>query len=373
MLRTLFLLMLLPVATAQVQLPAPALWLEPLGDSLGILLSDGSVYEFESELTQLATNWQSEWLLTCDEHLLGVNESGKLAFAGSDVIGPEVALHSRPACFPNGDIISLSPEGKALLLLDERLTVKQQVSLNALPDAELVITDLNDDGSPVLVVLTDPSTRYPHGVLGDTLEATSISVYSAELELLSQFVLSEPFVFEQRRVTPLLAAKRGILATRSSAQTGAGVVFLEWQENHLLLSAEAPAIGLGNRWLNLFASQDEFAYAVRTPHIGGPLQRYRLTSTLELEAFDLGVTNHMIDSRNLDLAVLLEATPEQTLLAAPSQQLDRIHLIACSVTCEVIQEWELSAGLNSNLVSVTIAGERYLAAADDDNLWLWVY
>jgi hypothetical protein len=303
-----------------------------------------------------------------------VNEGGKLAVAASQIIGPRVALHSHPACLLDGKIVALAPEGKALLLLDEVLTIKKQVTLNALPDAELVIADLNDDDSPVIVVPTDPSMRYPHGVLGDSLEATSISVYSAELELLSQFVLSEPFVFEQRRVTPLLASKRGILATRSSAQTGAGVIFLEWQENTLQLSAETPAIGLGNRWLNLFASHNQFAYAVRTPHIGGPLQRYQLTSTLELERFDLGVTNHVIDSRNLDLAVMLEVTPEQTLLAAPSQQLDKIRMIACSIGCDVIQDWPLSAQLNSNLVSVTLAGQRYLAAADsDNNVWLWVY
>ena len=86
------------------------------------------------------------------------------------------------------------------------------------------------------------------------------------------------------------------------------------------------------------------------------------------------MTNHVIDSRNLDLAVLLEASNEQTLLAAPSQQRDRIRLIACATTCNVIQEWQLSAQLSSNLVRVQLAGQRYLVAADDSNkVWLWSY
>jgi hypothetical protein len=372
--RMFLLLMSLSLTMAQVPLPAPAVWLEPLGNSLGLLLKDGSVFVYEHTLNEVAAEWQSDWLLACNGQLLGVNKNGNLAIAAKAMTGPEVAVHSRPACLPNGDVVALAPDGKALLLLGEQLVVKAQVSLSALPDAEIVVANLVDD-SPVVILLTDPSSRYPHGVLGDDLEAISVSAYNPELELLSQFVLPEPFVFEQRRVTPLLAQKRGVLATRSSAQTGAGVIFLEWRDNAFQLSAEALAIGTGYRWLNLFASNDGTAYAIRTPHIGGILQRYHLSeSVLELEQFELGITNHVIGSRNLDLAVLLEASADKTLLAAPSQQLDHMRLIECAAICEVSQEWPLSERLSSNIVTVQLSGQRYLAAADTrGKLWLWTY
>ena len=137
----------------------------------------------------------------------------------------------------------------------------------ALPDAELVTADLTGDGADELALLTAPTERYPHGVLGDRVEAASINVFdAATLEPISSYTLPETYVFEQRRVTPFdLGVKEGLLATRSSEQTGAGVVLLSLEDGTLHLSAEAQPIGTGFRWLNLFAARDGAAYAIRTP------------------------------------------------------------------------------------------------------------
>lgn len=359
---------------AQVELPAPAIWLEPLAQGLGLMLADGSVMVFDGDLKPLESDWKSEWLLACEGQLLGINQEGRLAIAGADVVGPLLALHSRPACL-SGTVLALAPEGKTLLKLNARLELVTQVGLQALPDAELVLADLNAEGLPLLLVLSDPTERYAHGVLGDRLEAASLSVYTLDLELLDHYELASHYVFEQRRVTPLLAERRGVLATRSSAQTGAGVIFLEWQNNALALSAQAPAIGLGNRWLNLFASHKDMAFAIRTPHIGGPLQRYRLTQdALDIEAFDLGVTNHIIAARNLDLAIVLQANEQRQSLAAVSQDLHHVQFIICSSLCEATDRKELTGRLSSNLALISLAGQSLLAAADSQaRLWLWAY
>ena len=166
-----------------------------------------------------------------------------------------------------------------------------------------------------------------------------------------------------------MGTDNGLLATRSSGRGGAAVVLLGLVDGRLEPRAEGPEIGLGNRWLNLFAARGGYAYAVRTPHIGGPLERYRLLQDdhLPVERYPLGVTNHVIGSRNLDLGVLLPPTSEGDLLVLPTNDRRALRLVACvSAGCSVVSEFPLRGRLSGNLTFVEHAGGVDLYAGDSD-------
>ena len=353
-----------------VTLPSPAVWLEPLNGDVAALLQDSTLALTDGNTVYpVSKGWMGNSLLEYNSRILG-NYQGQLAVPETDLLGPKLALYSHPAYLENGNIAALADDGQHLLLLDETFEELTRAPVQALPDAEIVTADLTGDGTDELVFLTDPTERYPHGVLGDGVEAASVSVFDTEtLETIASYTLPENYVFEQRRVLPFdLGDKDGLLATRSSEQTGAGVVLLEFRHGELQLRAEAQPIGTGFRWLNLFAARDGAAYAVRTPHIGGPFKRYTLRdSSFKVEQYDLGVTNHTLGSRNLDLGVLLPSVkPDTDHLVLPSQDLRTLKLIRCTpATCEVINEFELGGRLSSNVVFLEQDDRITIVAGDE--------
>ena len=350
------LLLTLSLSCAQqpLELDAPAVWLEPFNEGVAILLTNGTLtYVTEDGTFNASQGWLGESVLACGGSMFG-NLRGRLAQPESDLIGLEIAPHHRSACLNGEHLAVLSQDAQTLLLFDLSFTEVARTPVNALPDTEITLADVTGDGEQEVILLTEPTERYTHGVLGDSLEAVSISIFdSATLELITEYTLPEPFVFEQRRVTPFdMDGKEGLLATRSSNETGAGVVLLSLENNNLQIKAEAQSIGTGFRWLNLFANRNGRAYAVRTPHIGGPLQRYTLNEDkLEIETFQLGVTNHTLGSRNLDLGLLLPRLEvDIDHLVLPSQGLRTLKLIRCEAAgCMVANELELGGRLSSNL------------------------
>ena len=346
-----------------------ALWLEPHLSGLALLREDGRAVYWGSETEVLASGLGGDSILSCGGQLYGTEADNDLLNISSGERGLKVALHSRPACLED-ELVVLDEDASELLRLSADLQVQASVPVDALPDAELVTADLDSDGVSEIILLTGPTDRYAHAVLGDGLEAASVSVFSDDLDLIANYSLPEPFVIEQRRALPFAfdisgQVTTGMLLTRSSNQTGAGVVLLRLSEGGLELLAEAPPIGTGFRWLNAFASAGGSAYAVRTPHIGGPLERYRLQDgELRAEPFDLGVTNHVYGARNLDLGVLLTSDSKQDVLAVALQDLNGVRLISCAARCEVSATFETAAPLSSNLVRLERDGDIYVAFAD---------
>jgi len=370
----------LSYAQQTLELDAPAVWLEPFDEGVAALLADGTLtYITDDGIFNISKEWLGNSLVECGGSISG-NYEGRLAKPESDLFGPELAPNHRPACINNGNITALSKDTHSLLLLNSNFTEIARAPVNALPDAQIVLADLTGNGTEEIILLTDPTDRYAHGVLGDSLEAASVSVFDAEtLGAIAKYTLPEPFVFEQRRVTPFdISGTTGLLATRSSDATGAGVILLSYENGDLKLSAEAQPIGTGNRWLNLFASRDGRAYAIRTPHIGGPLQRYTLNGdSLEIETFQLGVTNHTLGSRNLNLGVMLpdvksDRESDVDHLVIPSSDLNDLKHIRCNLTvCEVVDEFRLEGRLSSNLTFINEAGDIKVVAAAGTKLIFW--
>ncbi|NPV23064.1 hypothetical protein [Bradyrhizobium aeschynomenes] len=184
--------------------------------------------------------------------------------------------------------------------------------------------------------LIDPTTRYDHGVLGDAIEAGGFVVERNGRRF--TYRLPKDAVFEDRRVRLADLDGDGVpeaVIVKSYVRRGAAIAVFTLR-NGIEPLAESPAIGAGHRWLNLvgvgnFTGTGEMTIAaVLTPHLEGSMRLYRLASgsLVEIARID-GFTNHILGTRNLDLARLhdidRDGTPDVVL---PS--LDRRELAAVS-------------------------------------------
>jgi hypothetical protein len=165
-------------------------------------------------------------------------------------------------------------------------------------------------GSGGLVAWYDgPTTRYPHGVLGDTVEATRLSAYApgATTPCATQsFELPSELVFED--TAPRLADLDGdgtpeIIVVQSHQRLGAQLAVYGFMAagDRLRQIAATPHIGRRNRWLAPVGAADldgdgrvEIAYIDR-PHLAKVLRvwRFEAGALTEVAALD-GLSNHRI-------------------------------------------------------------------------------
>ena len=182
-------------------------------------------------------------------------------------------------------------------------------SLQVLPDARIV---QSEDGS--VAVLSSPSRRYDHGVIGDGLEAERISVLEpggGGYELGAEIRPESGGVFEG--LSPLwfrpAPGKDELLAvTESVTELGSRISVYDRGGD---LVAAGPFVGAPQKWRHLISAGpfgpdgETEIVAMRTPHIGGTTEFYRLNQdqgTLEIAATGQGYPSHTIYSRNLDAA-----------------------------------------------------------------------
>lgn len=354
-------------AWAPARAAGPLLWVTPMGGGAAALASDGTV-TFARDAggrTQLGRGVRGDSLRLCGDALLAVGADGALRSLTTAARGPAVSPHSRPACLAGGRVVAVSSDARSVLLLAPDLQVSARRAVEALPDGDPIPV------GDALAVLTQPTQRYRHGVLGDEIEAGAVTLLSQrDLSPVARYRLTAPAVIEQRRVAAFPAGGRdGLLITRSTPSQGAEVMALALADGALKRVAAGPPIGSGDRWLNLFATAGRRAYAVRTPHLGGPLERYALTDgALQVTRYALDVTNHVLGSRNLDLAALLPPPPgagDVDVLALPTRDLGAVQVVACRPGgCAPELKLSLGAALSSNLAARWRGGQLLLYAGE---------
>ncbi|GAB4157309.1 MAG: hypothetical protein Fur0021_26100 [Candidatus Promineifilaceae bacterium] len=275
----------------------------------------------------------------------------------------------------------------AFIYADGSLNVMQQtepilpqaLAVNALPDARILV-----DEQQRLLLLTDPSERYAHAVLGDNLEATSITLLRTQPETAVSGVIyaPEPFVIEG--IAPIWTdlngdGQREIIVTLSSSDDGAEIVVYNEAGETL---AVGPAAGQGFRWRHQIAvapfgpdGELELA-AVLTPHLDGVVEFYQWQgSSLQIVANLPGYTSHVMGTRNLDMAAAADFDGDgrvELLLPTP----DRLALGAVQHTANgAATMWTLPlpAPLQSNLAVVQRQDGEIVVAAGLANgtLRLW--
>jgi hypothetical protein len=244
------------------------------------------------------------------------------------------------------------------------------IGVDALPDARVV----RGEGG-TLAVASDPTASYDHGVLGDEVEAGSITLLRGGAEGLEVsgrilpgsggvFETLAPIWFEDPAGRELLAVteSEGAVGSRISAYAPDGT-----------LALASPPVGEPMTWRHLLAAgpfgpNGEIELAVtRTPHVGGVVEFYRPNldeGTLEIVAALPGYTTHTLYSRNLDTARAGDLDGDGAWEVLVPDRF-RTGLAAIRHTQEGAEEaWKLPVGatLATNIASAT-DGEGRLSVA----------
>lgn len=264
-------------------------------------------------------------------------------------------------------------ENNNVVLLDETGEQIASLPFNALPDARIV---LNADQSQAAVYVGATNERYVHGILGDDLEGAALIIANVEdLSVPTIIDLPDDDVFEG--LSPIWAdvdsdGTEDLITTVSSPEGGSQIRVYHATDGSLL--ASGPAIGQSERWRHQLAwgafgpNGENELVEVLTPHIGGIVgfYRYNGTDALEIVATLPGYTSHVIESRNLDMAVAGDFDGDgQPEIVLPNQNLTRIAGLAHTAEGEVQEVWTLplDGTLITNLAAVTLPDGRIGLAA----------
>ena len=270
-------------------------------------------------------------------------------------------------------------ESRGDLVLRESGSEAGRLAVDALPDARLLV-----DGQERVLLLTKPSSQYPHGIAGDPLEATEITLLetSPSLQVVTQISIPGQRVVEG--ISPIWAdlngdGQRRVIVTLSDAEQGAQVVVYSESGEQV---ADGPLVGRSNRWRHQiavahFGPNGELELAeVLTPHIGGIAGFNRIEGeSLNLVAQQDGVTSHPVFSRNPDMGLAGDldgdGQPELVVFDQPFREITALRRTDDGVEIA----WQTSVGGEAvtNLASVKIRGEIWMGVGRDDGvLRIWL-
>ena len=384
-------------------------WIVPLPSRLAAIDREGSFWLFEIGAAGLRVVGHYGDVGSPDEPPVAVRLGGGeigVAFTGGDgrlllwrdgsLRALDVGAPLSPLTAPvpldlsgrgTDDLLAVAKDGGLLLIggLPAAPRVLAHLEVHALPDARLAVGDLDGDGVPEAVVLTDPTARYPHGILGDRIEAGGVTVVEARpfgLAVKGRYAVPVRAVFED--LTPVLTDLDGdgrleVLLAKSYVDKGAAVAALAWDQGRLVPLAEGPAFGLRHRWTHILGATDldgdgaPEILTVDTPHIAGVLTAYHRTgATLVAEARAAGFSSHAAGSRNQDQAAVADLNgngPPEVIL--PRQSRDSLMGLELAGG-QFAERWayRLRGTIASNLIIADLNGDGLLdlAVADAQGL-----
>ena len=276
----------------------------------------------------------------------------------------DAAPSARPARLRGGGTVDVAEDG-ALIVAGRRLRV------GALPDAQPVV---GRDG--LITVLVEPTRGYPHGAVGDELEASAVALVAARPRpRLVAIARPRPgAVFEDLRALRVDADGDGseeLIVVESDEREGGRIVAFDLRGRRL---AESAPIGSAFRWHHTLRSvpgpdgRPDIA-SVRTPHLAARLEflRRRGSRLVVLAARD-GYPTHYYGSRELGAHALADGDGdgrrELVLPAAPGSELAGVRRQAERVEVK----WRRDAG-GRVTGPIAVAGPSaapWLAAVRDD-------
>jgi hypothetical protein len=367
------------VEPLRLQLPGRPVWVVAIpsgdGSAWAVVLEDGQVLGFRVTADGAEPASVTPARLPPGKPPLLLESDGALRLITA--VEPDASALSVPVLLPaKGGIGYLDVGG------DIRFKggiAAGRIELDALPDGRII----SRDGSRLLV-LTGVTDRYPHGVLGDDLEAASITIVAARPNPVIEGVIVLPGEAVVEGLAPIWTdinrdGDPEILVTLSDERGGARLV--AYSERGMPV-AQSVAVGTGFLWrhqiaVGPFGPNDEMEIvSVRTPHIGGVVEFFRWEGErLELVAEVPGYSSHVNGSRNLDMAMVGDFDGDGRLeLLVPDRSFTR--LAAISRTADGAREaWslELDGRLSTNVAAVENAdGTLTLGAGIEDGvLFIW--
>ncbi len=266
-----------------------------------------------------------------------------------------------------GQEIWLTPEGDLIGLDTPNVTL--------LADSRIVQSSRGE-----LAILSEPTTEYRHGVLGDAVEAASVTVIGEERPV----TIPAPAGTVFEAVAPMWAdvdddGLDELLVTASDSGGGARLTVYEPDGS---LVGSSPPIGRGNRWLNQLAvaptgpAGETEIIEVRTPHIGGIVRWHRLIEgDFALVATASEYSTHRIGSRNVDQGVVVDTTGDgrpETLVPTQDQE-SLVALGRAGEQATVLTTVELGGRLSTNLevLKLSDGSAALIAGTDQGVLLIW--
>ncbi len=307
----------------------------------------------------------------------------------SDVAGTTVFNFNNPLSHPvpfgrgTDYWLSVTSNGE-LVLRGDGEKVLDVFSRQLAPDARVVISE----NGLIAVYAAATNQRYVHGIMGDDLEPTELWVFRIEdkkLEEVAYVALSGDAVFEG--IFPFWAdidedGMPDLVTTVSDSAGGARLRAYLMREDGLH-PVDGPAIGRAYRWRHQLAfgpfgpNGEMELIDVLTPHIGGVIEwfRYQDGALVRVAALS-GYTSHVINARNMDMAVIGDfngdGLPEVVL---PNQERTALSGIQRTEDgAEVVWTFPLNGRLNSNLTALSLEDGTLLLAAglEDGRIRVWV-
>jgi hypothetical protein len=346
------------------------------GSLWAVLLDSGQVQAFE-----VVNGEAREVTITPDRvpsgmpPLLVIEEGQSALLTGP----PDLASPlTHPIRLSSGQTVFIDQEGNVVFW--DGAEIRNRLAVKALPDARLLV-----DETDRILVLTAPTSRYGHGVLGDSLEAAAVTLIETEPEpqVALTIPIPEPSVVEG--LAPIWAdltgdGSREIIVTLSNAEQGAQVVVFNEAGERV---AAGPAIGQGHRWRHQlavapFGLQGALELVdVLTPHIGGTVEFYRPgEEALSIVARVPGYTSHVIRTRNLDMAAAGDFDGDgQVELLLPNQARTALGGIKhAAAGAEVAWTVPVDGTVSTNLAAVTLANDGVAIGVGraDGFLRLWL-
>ncbi len=254
-----------------------------------------------------------------------------------------------------------------------------RLAVNALPDARIL-----QDEKGRLLLLTGATGRYAHGVLGDAIEAGSITLVNTNPAAVASVIDVSPRVVEG--VSPIWVdfdgdGQREIIVTLSDESLG-GQIAIYSETGEIL--GKGPEIGRGFRWRHqLVVAPFEPGLPPMladnlTPHIGGVTEfyTYNVDEGLTLLTGAKGFSSHRIGSRNLDMAIAGDFDGDGVIeLLVPSETGDFLGAFQVRNGFALVS-WtiRIPSPLSTNLAAVTLLNGKIALAAGFENgiLRLWL-
>jgi hypothetical protein len=268
-----------------------------------------------------------------------------------------LTAYSHPIVLENGALAYVTSQGR-LRISGEG--IYKEINLDALKDGRVLT-----DGAGKILLLVQPSDIYDHAVLGDDLEAKAFSLLSTDGEVI------ERVAFYTNQVVEGIASlwvdlngdgQREVIVTVSNRQDGAQIVVYSEEGQQL---AQGEPIGTGYRWRHQIAAapfgpnQEMELVDVLTPHLGGVVEFFQMQGSKLVKSAEIsGYTSHVINTRNLDMALAADVDEDGRLeLVLPTQRLDALGVIQRTADgAEVAFEVPLDGTLSSNLAGISLPG-----------------
>lgn len=340
-----------------------------------ILLQDSSIHQVIIGENGIEESKLTDFELPPDAFLsLDIHAKGSRLFDQSEYLNNYL---SHPIKVLANNKIAVITDTGYLNILDKQKN--HLLNINPLIDSRILQNKKGD-----LLVLTGDSNQYQHGILGDRVEANGFAIIRIEDSpyILHQYNLSDQSVFET--LQPIWIDINNdqineIVITRSNLSSGAELQV--YTEDGQLLASSAP-IRKGFRWMHLlsvapFGPDGELELAVvRTPHIGGRLEFYRIyNKKLEIVHARNGYSTHRMGSRNLDTALAGDFNNDGDVeLLLPTQDFQQLDVIKrTKLGTKIDYSIDLSYPLSTNISSYSFNGKIYIAFGTFHNEVIFIY